>query len=286
MAFLTVSWPVTRVRIMFEALQYDFMRNALAAACLASVICGIVGTMVVTKRLVAMAGGVAHAAYGGIGMALFFGFSPQLGAMAFALASSLFMAWVTLKRQSRADAIIGIVWAVGMAIGVLFADLIPGYVADLMSYLFGSILMVTKTDIIFMTSMAVLLCALVPLFYGQLLAYSYDEEFARVRGVPVARLHFALIVLTSLSIVLVIRMVGLILVIALLSIPPYMAERYCRSLAGMMVLSSLLSLAFSLSGLFLAYRFNLTSGAAIIIVAAAAYLASELWLRCRMAARA
>ena len=272
--------------LMFEALQYDFMRNALAAACLASVICGIVGTMVVTKRLVAMAGGVAHAAYGGIGMALFFGFSPQLGAMAFALASSLFMAWVTLKRQSRADAIIGIVWAVGMAIGVLFADLTPGYVADLMSYLFGSILMVTKTDIIFMTSMAVLLCALVPLFYGQLLAYSYDEEFARVRGVPVARLHFALIVLTSLSIVLVIRMVGLILVIALLSIPPYMAERYCRSLAGMMVLSSLLSLAFSLSGLFLAYRFNLTSGAAIIIVAAAAYLASELWLRCCKAARA
>ncbi len=272
--------------LMFEALQYDFMRNALAAACLASVICGIVGTMVVTKRLVAMAGGVAHAAYGGIGMALFFGFSPQLGAMAFALASSLFMAWVTLKRQSRADAIIGIVWAVGMAIGVLFADLTPGYVADLMSYLFGSILMVAKADIILMASMAVLLCSLVPLFYGQLLAYSYDEEFARVRGVPVAHLHFALIVLTSLSIVLVIRMVGLILVIALLSIPPYMAERYCRSLAGMMVLSSLLSLAFSLSGLFLAYRFNLTSGAAIIIVAAAAYLASELWLRCRMAARA
>lgn len=271
---------------MFEALQYDFMRNALAAACLASVICGIVGTMVVTKRLVAMAGGVAHAAYGGIGMALFFGFSPQLGAMAFALASSLFMAWVTLKRQSRADAIIGIVWAVGMAIGVLFADLTPGYVADLMSYLFGSILMVTRTDIIFMTFMAVLLCALVPLFYGQLLAYSYDEEFARARGVPVAHLHFALIILMSLSIVLVIRMIGLILVIALLSIPPYMAEKYCRSLAGMMVLSSLLSLAFSLSGLFLAYRFNLTSGAAIIIVAAAAYLASELWLRCRTAARA
>ncbi len=271
---------------MFEALQYDFMRNALAAACLASVICGIVGTMVVTKRLVAMAGGVAHAAYGGIGMALFFGFSPQLGAMAFALASSLFMAWVTLKRQSMADAIIGIVWAVGMAIGVLFADLTPGYVADLMSYLFGSILMVTKTDIIFMTFMAVLLCALVPLFYGQLLAYSYDEEFARVRGVPVAHLHFALIILMSLSIVLVIRMIGLILVIALLSIPPYMAEKHCRSLAGMMVLSSLLSLAFSLSGLFLAYRFNLTSGAAIIIVAAAAYLASELWLRCRTAVRA
>lgn len=271
---------------MFEALQYDFMRNALIAACLASVICGIVGTMVVTKRLVSMAGGVAHAAYGGIGMALFFGFSPQLGAMAFALISSIFMAWVTLKGKSRADAIIGIIWAVGMAIGVLFADLTPGYMADLMSYLFGSILLVTNTDMILMSAMAVLLCALVPLFYGQLLAYSYDEEFARVRGVPVAHLHFALIIFTSLSIVLVIRMIGLILVIALISIPPYMAEKYCRSLAGMMVLSSLLSLVFSLSGLFLAYRFNLTSGATIIIVAAAAYLASELWLRYRTAVRA
>ena len=157
---------------MLEALQYDFMRNALAAAVLASFICGIMGTIVVSKRLVSMAGGVAHAAYGGVGMALFFGFTPQLGALGFALVSSLFMAWATLKAQSRADTIVSITWAVGMAIGVVFSDLAPGYGGDLMSYLFGSILMVTKRDIILMSVFALILCAFVPTFYGHLLVYS------------------------------------------------------------------------------------------------------------------
>lgn len=266
---------------MLEALQYDFMRNALAAAVLASFICGIMGTIVVSKRLVSMAGGVAHAAYGGVGMALFFGFSPQLGALGFALVSSLFMAWATLKAQSRADTIVSITWAVGMAIGVVFSDLAPGYGSDLMSYLFGSILMVTKRDIILMSVFALILCAFVPTFYGHLLVYSYDEDYARTRGIPVNFLHFAVIVLVSFSVVLMIRIVGLILVIALFSIPPYIAERFCRSLVGMMATSSFLSLVFSLTGLTMAYKLNLTSGAVIIIVAALAYFATEIFLRYR-----
>lgn len=266
---------------MLEALQYEFMRNALAAAVLASVICGIMGTIVVSKKLVSMAGGVAHAAYGGIGMALYFGFSPQLGAIGFALASSIFMAWTTLRMASRADTVISIIWAVGMATGVIFSDLTPGYGADLMSYLFGSILIVAKEDILYMAILSLALCAFVPLFYGHLLAYSYDEDYARTRGVPVDALHFTVIVLVSFSVVLTIRIVGLILVIALLSIPPYIAEKFCRSLAGMMATSFLLSMFFSVSGLAAAYALDLTSGAAIIIIAAIGYLAAEVYLKFR-----
>jgi len=275
MAYPTGCWQNTTVITMLEALQYDFMRYAVIAAVLASVICGITGTIVVSKRLVSMAGGVAHSAYGGIGMALFFGFSPQLGALGFALVSSCFMAWITLRATSRADTIISIIWAVGMAVGVIFSDLTPGYGADLMSYLFGSILMVTKGDIVSMGLLCFILSAFVPTFYSQLLAYSYDEEYARTRGIPVTFLHFAVIVLISFSVVLIIRIVGLILVIALLSIPPYIAERFCRSLAGMMITSTLLSLIFSVSGLMVAYKFNLTSGAAIIVIAAICYFATE-----------
>jgi len=261
---------------MIDAFQYEFMRNAMTAGLLTSVICGVIGTLVVVNRLVFLSGGIAHAAYGGIGIAFFFGLPYMAGTLGFTLAAAMAMAAVTLKAKHRSDTIIGVLWAVGMAVGVILLDLTPGYHADLMSYLFGSILTVPTTDLWMMLAVAVANISVAAYFYNDYLAMSYDEEFARIRGVPVKLLYFLLIGLLAVSIVMIIQVVGLILVIALLTIPPFIAEKYAQSMMRMMVLSSVLSVIFTVTGLYLAFSFDLTSGAAIILVAGAGFLVSLL----------
>ena len=261
---------------MIEALQFEFMRNALVAGLLASVICGIMGTLVVVNRIVFLSGGIAHAAYGGIGLAFYFGWPYLLSTVGFSLAAAMVMAAVSIKAKHRADTIIGVVWAMGMACGIILLDLTPGYNVDLMSYLFGSILTVPASDLWMMLVMGVLIAALVAVYYTDLLALSYDEEFARIRGVPVAALYFTLIGMLAVTIVMVIQVVGLILVIALLTIPPFIVEKYAKSLFQMMAGSSVLGAVFTVGGLWLAYRFDLTSGAAIIMVAGAGFFLSLL----------
>ncbi|MFZ0134553.1 MAG: metal ABC transporter permease [Desulfobacterales bacterium] len=261
------------------------MRTALAAGLLTSVICGVIGTLVVVNRIVFLAGGIAHAAYGGIGVAFFFGWPYMAGTTGFSLAVAMTMAAVTVKAKHRSDTIIGVLWAVGMALGVLLLDLTPGYNVDLMSYLFGSILTVPVSDLWVMLAVALVNIGVVTYFHKDYLSMSYDEEFARVRGVPVRRLYFLLIGLVAVSIVMIIQVVGLILVIALLTIPPFISEKYARSLTGMMVYSSVLSIFFTIIGLYLAYRFNLTSGAAIILVAGAGFFISFLVERVTSARR-
>lgn len=271
---------------MIEALQFEFIRNALVAGLLASVICGIMGTLVVVNRIVFLSGGIAHASYGGIGLALYFGWPLMLGTIGFAFVAAMVMAAISLRARHRADTIIGVIWALGMALGIILVDLSPGYNVDLMSYLFGSILTVPKSDLLIMLAMGMVIAALVTYYYKDLLALSYDEEFARIRGVPVKGLYFTLIGMLAVTIVLVIQVVGLILVIALLTIPPYIVEKYARSLAQMMVGSSILGAVFTVTGLWLAYRFNLTSGASIIVVSGIAFVISALIDRIRMLARA
>ncbi len=261
---------------MIEALQFDFMRHALAAGLLASVICGIMGTLVVVNRIVFLSGGIAHAAYGGIGLAFYFGWSFLLGTLGFSLAAAMVMAAVSLKAKHRADTIIGVIWAIGMALGIILIDLTPGYHVDLMSYLFGSILTVPKSDIFAMAVMGVGITLLVGYYYEDVLALSYDEEFAQIRGVPVKKLYFGMIALLAVTIVMVIQVVGLILVIALLTIPPFIVEKYAKSLLQMMVGSSLLGVVFTTSGLWLSYRYDITSGASIILVAGLAFFGSIL----------
>jgi len=261
---------------MIEVLQYEFMRNALAAGLLASVICGIMGTLVVVNRIVFLSGGIAHAAYGGIGLSFYFGWPYLVGTIGFSLGAAMVMAAVSLKARHRADTIIGVIWALGMACGIILLDLTPGYNVDLMSYLFGSILTVPAADLWIMLVMGILIAGLVTLFYADLLALSYDAEFARIRGVPVRTLYFLLIGMLALTIVMVIQVVGLILVIALLTIPPFILEKYAKSMAQMMVGSSLLGAAFTIGGLWLSYRFDLTSGAAIIVVAGIFFFLSLL----------
>jgi zinc transport system permease protein len=261
---------------MIDVLEFEFMRNALLAGLLVSVICGIIGTLVVVNRLVFLSGGIAHAAFGGIGLSFFLGLPVMAVTLCFSFVVALILAGVTLKAKHRSDTIVGVLWAVGMALGVIFLDLTPGYNVDLMSYLFGSILMVTHFDLLVMVVVAAMVLLITGYYYQDFLAMSYDEEFARLRNVPVKPLYFLLVCMIALSVVVIIRVVGLILIIALLTIPPYIAERYSTSLRTMMFFSALLSCLFASSGLLLSYFLNVTSGAAIIMVAAAGFFISLL----------
>ncbi len=253
---------------MLDALSYDFIQNALTAGILLSICAGIIGSLIVVNRMVFLAGGIAHTSYGGIGMAIYFGIPIFLGASLFAVGAALLLATISLKQKNRMDTFIGLIWAVGMAIGVIFVDLTPGYNVDLMSYLFGSILAVSKEDIYFISILLALILVVVVFWYRDILAVSYDSEYAALRGVSVRFFYTLTLILSALTVVVAIKIVGLILVIALLTMPVYIAEKLSSSLASMMFISSILSLFFTLVGLYLSYTYDLTSGASIILVAA------------------
>lgn len=262
------------IETITQALQLDFMRNALMAGILVSIACGIIGTFVVVNRIVFISGGIAHAAYGGIGLGYFFQFNPVFGAIAFSLLAALAMGLVERKTQQRADTIIGVMWAMGMAIGIIFIDLSPGYKADLMSYLFGSILTVPQETLGIMVLLNLIIMVMVGLFYKELLAISFDPIFAQTRNVPVDGLYLMLIGAIALTVVMVMQVVGLILVIALLTIPGAIAGQFVKDLKQMIVISCILGGIFTTTGLLLSYFLNLTSGATIILVAGVVYLLS------------
>ena len=260
---------------MIEALQFDFMQHALMAGLLASIACGIIGTLVVVHRIVFVSGGLAHGAYGGIGLAFAFHLPPFPSIMGFSLAISLLMAGITLKLKERADTIIGVLWAAGMALGIILVDITPGYQVDLMSFLFGSIIAVPLRDIYIMAGIDLFILAIILVYYKEIVAISYDEEFAKIRGVNTTFFHILLYIMIAMSVVMLIRIVGLILVIALMTIPPFLAERYsASSLAGMMFVATILSILFIITGLFISFAWNLTSGASIIMVASIVFFAS------------
>lgn len=252
---------------IMEALSFDFMRQALLAGLLASIACGVIGSLVVVNRVVFVAGGISHAAYGGVGLAFFLGLPVLPVTIAFSLGVAAVMAAVTFGRRERADTVVGVLWAAGMAFGIILMDLTHGYNTDLMSFLFGSILAVPVSDLWIMAGLDAVLLAVVTLYYRGFMAMSFDPEFAGLRGVPVRALHLAMLAMIAVSIVMIIRVVGLILVIALLTIPPSLAERRCRSLGAMMATAGMYSALFCLAGLALSYGFDLTSGASIIAVA-------------------
>ncbi len=253
---------------MLDILQYEFIQNAIIAGILVSFASGIIGSLIVVNRMVFLAGGIAHTSYGGIGLAVYFGFPIFLGASVFACAAALLMAFITLNNRNRIDTFIGLIWAVGMAIGIIFIDLTPGYNVDLMSYLFGSILAVSDEDLYFMGGLLALIILIMTFWYRDILAVSYDSEYANLRGINVKFFYTLILVLSALTVVIAIKVVGLILVIALLTIPIYIAEKISNTLASMMIYSGLLSSIFTLCGLFVSYTFDLTSGASIIIISA------------------
>jgi len=265
------------IESILEALQYGFMQRALLAGILVSIACGVIGTYVVIKRVVFISGGIAHAAYGGIGLGYFLGVNPTLGAVAFSLLAAFGMGAVQRKTRQRADTVIGAMWAIGMAVGIIFIDLTPGYKPDLMSYLFGSILAVPGSDLLMMAGLNLVIVLMVVTFYKELLAISFDEDFATVENIPVGWMNTLLLGMIALTVVMMMRVVGLIMVIALLTLPAAISAQFVKQMKSMMILSSLLGMVFTTLGLFLSYFFNLTSGATIILVAGVVYLLSLLW---------
>jgi zinc transport system permease protein len=258
----------------FSIWQLEFMQNAMLAGVLISIACGIIGTFVVVNRIVFITGGIAHSAYGGIGLGYFFGFNPVIGAIAFAILSGLGMGIVERKTQERSDTIIGTMWAMGMSLGIILIDLTQGYKANLMSYLFGSILAVSSADLGMMLVLDAVILVMVFLFYKELLAISFDPVFATTRNLPVNALYLMLISAIAFTVVMVMQVVGLIMVIALLTLPAAIANQFVRDIKQMIILSSLLSMTLIFVGLLLAHIFNLTSGATIIMVSGCCYFLS------------
>jgi zinc transport system permease protein len=263
--------------------NYRFMQYALATGLLASVACGVVGTYVTMRRIGYIAGGISHCVLGGLGAANYLNkvhgwtwLQPVYGAVFAALLAAFIIGFVSLRAREREDTIIGALWAVGMAAGVLFIARTPGYSQDLMSYLFGNILMVTNADLWMVVVLDIFVVGLGILFFNQFTAICFDEEFARARGLRVEALYLLLLCLTALTVVLLVSVVGIVLVIALLTLPVAVAGQMAHSMGRIMILSSILCAVFTTGGLALSYAPNLPAGATIIVLAAAAYLAATL----------
>lgn len=257
--------------------QHGFLQGAIVAALLASIGCGVMGTYVVVKRIAFIAGGIAHSVLGGMGAAVYFGFDPLLGALVAAIVAALLIGWVRLNWHTQEDTLISALWAIGMAAGVLFIAKAPGYQADLMSYLFGNILLVPRDSLWFMAGLDVLLLLVVAACHRQFLAVVFDEEFARLRGVPVGFFYLLLLVLVAITVVLLVQVVGLILVLALLTLPAAVAGQYVHSLGRMMLIATLLGVALSIGGLAASYGPDLPPGPMIVLLAGAVYLVSALF---------
>lgn len=241
---------------MLEPLQYPFFQRALLAGLLAGIACGIVGSLVVVKRIASISGGISHAAFGGVGLGYLLGFDPIIGAVGFALTSGIGIGVVYRRYRSSLDTLIAMVWSVGMALGILFISLAPGYAPDLMSYLFGSILFVPARYVHFVVALDLVILVAVVLLFKEIRAVVFDEEYAEVVGVPVEPIFQAMLTLTALAVVTLIKVVGVILVIALLTIPAAIARQWAESLQRMMVLAVLIGTACTTTGLYLSYWFS------------------------------
>ena len=265
--------------------EMGFLRYAMLLGVLLAPVLGVTGTMVVTRRISSLAGASAHAALGGIGLALYLQrvllwqfCTPGLGAVVGALAAALIVGVVSLSASEREDTVIGVVWALGMALGLLFLDRTPGYV-DWQGYLFGNILLISRTEIILTVALDVLVLVPLVFFYNRLLAVSFDATFARLRGVSATTIYLALLAVTALVIVMLMNVVGIILVIAMLTLPAAISGFFTRHLWSMMVLSGVLSAGFIVFGLLVSYFCRVPSGPAIVVSAGAVYLAVLVFRR-------
>ncbi|MCG8582713.1 MAG: metal ABC transporter permease [Bacteroidales bacterium] len=261
---------------LIELLGFSFFRNALIASILTSVLAGIVGSYIVARRTVFISGGITHASFGGMGIAYFLGFPPFLGAAIFAILSAIGIEWSSNKAGLREDSSIAILWSLGMAIGILFVFLTPGYTPNLMGFLFGDILTVQVSDLIWLTAIALICIVLVQLFYQVILAVAFDGEFASVSKIPVQTISYISSIIVAISIVLSIKVMGIILVLSLFTIPAAAANLFAKDLKKMMYFSVIISLIGSISGLLIAYYFDLPSGATIIFTLTFIYVILRL----------
>ncbi|MGI6777528.1 MAG: metal ABC transporter permease [Acetivibrionales bacterium] len=265
---------------MLSALfEYSFLKNAFLASILASVACGIIGTIIVEKKLVMMSGGIAHSSFGGIGLGYFLDIEPIIGAFIFAVASALGIAAINKKSRTNTDVLMGIFWSMGMALGVLFISFTPGYPPDMSSYLFGDILTVSRMDIAIMLVLDIVAVFIVVSLYNFIKAYLFDEEFAAVLKAKTTLVEYIIFILIAFTVVVLIRVVGIILVIALLTAPPAIAKLFTYSIKRIMIYSILLGIIFCFTGLWLSYKLNIASGASIILLAGIVYIVSSVILK-------
>lgn len=259
----------------FNALaSYSFLQYAVIAALFAAVSCGITGTFVHINRITFIAGGIAHAVLGGVGAAVYFGFSPFTGALVTAVLFALVLGIIKFKASQHEDTVIGALWACGMSAGIIFIYLTPGYAVNLNSYLFGNILLVSFEDLISLAVLAVIVVIISAVFYRQFTAVSFDEEFASLRGVKSHLIYILLLTMIALTVVVLMKVVGLILVIAFLSLPSAAAAVFFKRIHSIIFFSISLSFLFSLAGLAVSYKYNLPTGATITITAGFIYIIS------------
>lgn len=258
-------------------LKYTFLQNALFAALLSAILCGLIGVILSEKKMLMMSGGIAHTAYGGVGLGYLIGFEPIIGAGIFASLSAIVIGTVRKKGGVHTDIIISLLWSLGMASGVLFTTLMPSFPPDMNSYLFGNILTVTKSDLYIMAGVTAVVIITVAILFNDWKAFLFDEQFCTVSGIKTNFLEYLLLILTSLSIVVLIRVVGIILVIALLSAPSACAALISKKLSGRMIIAGVLSFIFCFAGICFSYYLEIASGAAIVFISVLTYFALLLF---------
>lgn len=257
---------------MISALfEYQFLKNAFLASILSSIVCGIIGVIVVEKKLVMMSGGIAHTAYGGVGLGYLLGFEPIIGAFLFSISAAIGIGYIKRKGSVQSDIIIGLFWSLGMALGIVFIAIMPGYPPDLNSYLFGNILSVTKLDLRLMVVLTFLVVLVIVALFNNWKAYLFDEEFASIIGIKTVFLEYLLLILIAMTVVVLIRVAGIIMVLALLTAPAAVASMFTSKLKGRMIYSIILGAFFCITGLWLSYSINISSGACIVILSVVFY---------------
>ena len=249
---------------LLSILDYQFFRHAMAAAILTSLLAAMVGTYIVSRKIVFIGGGITHASFGGIGMAYYMGLNPFLGAAVFGTMTALGIEWISGRGNIREDSAIAILWSLGMALGIIFVFMTPGYAPNLMSFLFGSILSVGKADLYILAGFSFFTFLLFSVFFRPILYTAFDPEFAKTKGIPVSTYRYMMSVIMALAIVLSIRTVGIILVLSIFTIPQITAMLFTRDFARIIPLAALWGVTGSVAGLFAAYYLNIPSGAAII----------------------
>ena len=264
-----------------EIFAYSFFRNAILGGLLASILCAYVGTYIVSRRLVFISGGITHASMGGIGLGVYFGCNPILSAMLFAIASACGVQWISSGGKVREDSAIAMFWTLGMSVGIICCYLTPGFMADLSSYLFGSILTIGTFDLWLLGGLTVAVIALFHLFRDTVIGVAFDPVFARSQHLPVARTEYLMMVVIAMTIVATLRMVGIVLAISLLTIPQTTANLFTSRFCRMIGLSAAIGCIDCLTGLAVSYWLNVPSGAAIIFVSIVIYIIAKA-IKCLM----
>lgn len=267
--------------IIDDIFAYDFLTNALVACLLSGVTCGVIGSYVVARRMVFLCGGITHASFGGLGMALYAGVDPVVGALCFASLASVGTEFASRRGRMREDSAVGIIWAVGMALGALFMSLRPGYATDLTSYLFGNILLVTDADIRYLALLAVVVVIGAVVMLRRIMYMVFDEEYAQSQGVGVVVTSYVMAVVVAVTVVLSIKVMGIVLLLSLLTIPTVIANTLTKDYRLIALWSAIIAIVGNVAGFIFSYEYDIPTGSCIIFTLTIALICVKLLTLCR-----